>query len=258
MTAPDSPVALISGATSGIGLAIARRLAESGYRVILTGRRAERLEAIAAEFTEAHLIAHTAVLDVRDNAAVEAFVTSLPPEWAELDVLVNNAGLARGMAPLDSGVLSDWDEMIDTNLKGLLYLTRAVAPGMRARRRGHIVNVGSTAAKEMYPMGNVYSATKHAVDAITRGLRMDMVGSGVRVGAVHPGFVETEFSNVRFHGDDARAKKVYDGFQPLTGEDVAEVVRFMVMAPAHINVADVVVMPTAQASVMVVDRRLPA
>jgi len=244
---PEAPIALITGATSGIGKACAHRFVQAGYRVIITGRRAERLQALQAELG-GPAVAYVSAFDVSDAQAVEAFVNALPEAWHDISVLLNNAGLARGLHHLDEGYLSDWDEMIDTNLKGLLYVTRHIAPVMRAAGRGHIINVGSTAAKEVYPKGNVYCATKHAVDALTTGLRMDLVGSGIRVGAIHPGYVNTEFSTVRFHGDQQRADSVYDGFAPLTGENIADAVLYMVQSPAHVNIADLVIMPTSQAS----------
>jgi NADP-dependent 3-hydroxy acid dehydrogenase YdfG len=198
---------------------------------------------------------HTCALDVRDAFQVNVCFTDLPEEWKAVDVLVNNAGLARGLSNVQDGSLLDWEEMIDTNVKGLLYVTKALVPGMVARGGGQIINIGSTAAKEVYPKGNVYCATKHAVDALTRGMRMDLVGTGVRVGAVHPGMVNTEFSTVRFHGDKERANKVYDGFRPLLAEDVAQVVLYMAQAPSHLNVADILLLPADQASVTVVHRK---
>jgi 3-hydroxy acid dehydrogenase/malonic semialdehyde reductase len=248
------PRVFVTGATSGIGRATALRFAQGGYDVLICGRRTDRLEQLAAEIRALGREAHALTLDVADSAAVIAALSNLPAPWQQLDLLVNNAGLARGLGPIDQGLLSDWEEMIDTNLKGVLYVSRIVAGWMRAARRGHIILVGSTAGKETYPNGNVYAATKHAIDALARGMRMDLVAAGVKVSAIHPGFVETEFSEVRFHGDAARAKTVYQGFQPLSGADVAEVIHYMAAAPAHVNLADVVLMPTAQASAMVVHR----
>lgn len=247
-----SRIALITGATAGIGEATAFRFAEAGWRLILTGRRAERLQALRANLPTEVL---TLQFDVRDRAAVEFALAELPLEWAAIDLLVNNAGLARGLAPVDAGDPNDWDEMLLTNVSGLAYVTRVVAAGMRQRGRGHIINVGSIAGKEAYPNGAMYCATKHAVDAFTQGLRMDLLGSGVRVGAVHPGLVNTEFSTVRFHGDAARADSVYNGMVPLTGADVAEAIYFMASAPAHVNVADLLLLPTDQASATQVYRR---
>lgn len=250
----EKPIALITGATSGIGQATARRLAQAGFRLIITGRRAERLHALADELRAQGVDVLSIELDVRDAAAVTSQLGNLPDGWVDVEVLVNNAGLARGLAPADQSLLSDWDEMIDTNLKGLLYVTRTLLPGFRSRGRGTIINIGSTAAKEVYPGGNVYSATKHAVDAFTRGLRIDLLGSGVRVCALQPGLVQTEFSLVRFHGDADRAANVYKGYQPLNPEDVAEVLAFMVAAPPHVVLADVVMMCRDQASSLHVNR----
>jgi NADP-dependent 3-hydroxy acid dehydrogenase YdfG len=246
-TSVGLPIALITGATSGFGRATAERFAASGWRVVATGRRAERLEELQQALGGPH-VCYVAAFDIRDREATERFYAELPPSWKPIDLLFNNAGLARGMAPLDGGLVSDWEEMIDTNVKGLLYISRVVAADMRQRGSGHILNMGSTAAKEAYANGNVYCATKHAVDALTRCLRLDLLGTGVKVSAIHPGAAETEFSRVRFHGDDARAAKVYEGFQPLQATDVAEVVWFMANQPAHVNIADVVLMSTAQAS----------
>lgn len=240
------PIALITGATSGFGEAVAHKLLAQGWRVIANGRRAERIAALVSEYGPERV--KPFVADVRNRPEVEAAWNALHPEWQAIDFLLNNAGLARGMSPFDTGLVSDWEEMIDTNLKGLLYVSRLVAPGMRQRGTGHIINVGSTAGKEAYPNGNVYCATKHAVDALTRCMRLDLLGSGIRVGAIHPGAAETEFSVVRFHGDENRAAAVYAGFQPLTAEDVANTILFMLAAPAHVNIADVVLMSTAQAS----------
>jgi 3-hydroxy acid dehydrogenase / malonic semialdehyde reductase len=249
------PRVFVTGATSGIGRATALRLAQGGYDILICGRRTDRLEQLATEIRALGREVHALTLDVADSAAVIAALSNLPAPWQQLDLLVNNAGLARGLGPIDQGLLSDWEEMIDTNLKGVLYVSRIVAGWMRAAGRGHIILVGSTAGKETYPNGNVYAATKHAIDALARGMRMDLVAAGVKVSAIHPGFVETEFSEVRFHGDATRAKSVYQGFQPLSGADVAEVIHYMAAAPAHVNLADVVLMPTAQASAMVVHRQ---
>jgi 3-hydroxy acid dehydrogenase/malonic semialdehyde reductase len=243
---------LITGASSGIGAAAASVFAKNGWNLVLAGRRKARLVEVAATLSAYKVAIQTCVLDVRNAHEVENILGPLPCP----DLLINNAGLARGLAPIDQGLLSDWDEMIDTNLKGLLYVSRVIAAKMRTQGAGHIILVGSTAAKEMYPNGNVYSATKHAVDALAKGMRMDLIQAGVKVSCIHPGFVETEFSLVRFHGDTERAKKVYDGFRPLSGEDVAETLYWIASAPAHVNLADVVVVPAAQASAMVVNRKL--
>lgn len=250
-----APIAFVTGATAGIGRATALHLARAGYDVLICGRRADRLAALATEIERLGRRCHTLALDVRSAEAVDAALTALPAEWQRLDLLVNNAGLARGLAPIDQGLLSDWDEMIDTNLKGVLYVSRIVAGWMRAAGRGHIILVGSTAAKETYPNGNVYAATKHAIDALARGMRMDLISAGVKVSAIHPGFVDTEFSVVRFHGDADRARGVYQGFRPLSGDDVAAVITYMATAPAHVNLADVVMMPAAQASAMITHRQ---
>ena len=245
-------VACITGATSGIGRATARLLLGNGFRVVACGRRADRLESLRKEFGDR---VHTLAFDVRDRRAVEAALGSLPPEFARVDTLVNNAGNAHGLDPIQEGDPDDWDAMIDINVKGLLYVTRALLPALRASGRGHILNIGSTAGKEVYPKGNVYCASKHAVDALNTAFRIDLHGEGIRVGAIHPGLVETEFSAVRFKGDSDRAATVYRGFEPLTAEDIAGIVWFALSQPAHVNIADLVVMPTAQASSTLVDRR---
>lgn len=245
----------ITGATSGIGEATARVLAKEGHRLILCGRRAERLHALATELSTASAGIHTCTFDVRDKAAVKQAIVSLPEDFKMIDVLVNNAGNAHGLSPLHEGSDEDWDAMIDINVKGLLYVTRQVSPGMVERKQGHIINIGSIAGKEVYPNGNVYCASKHAVDALNQGMRMDLNPFGIRISAVNPGLVETEFSKVRFKGDEARAKKVYEGFEPLKGIDIANIVNFIIQQPAHVAINDVVVMPTAQASSTIVRRQ---
>lgn len=236
---------LVTGASSGIGRACASAFAAAGARLVLAARREDRLATLAGELdTEVHALA----LDVRDRAAVERAVASLPSEWAQIDILVNNAGLAAGYAPLHDGDPEDWDRMIDTNVKGLLYMTRAVAPGMVERGRGHVLNIGSIAGHETYPNGAVYCASKAAVDRITQGLRMDLIGTGVRVSTVDPGMVETEFSVVRFAGDAERADQVYAGMTPLTPDDIAETVVWIADRPAHVQICQVVIFPTAQVS----------
>lgn len=249
-------IALISGATSGIGRATAARFAEAGYRLILTGRRQERLENFKQELTETHEIdCHTLNFDVRDQEATQSAIEDLPDEWAEIDLLINNAGKAKGFDPIHRGDLAHWEEMIDTNLKGLLYLTRVVSPGMVERGRGMILNVCSTAGKEVYPNGNVYCATKHAVDALTYAMRLDLHTHGVRVGQVCPAHVEeTEFAKVRFDGDEERAAKVYEDFQPLRSSDVAEAIYFIASQPEHVNVLDIVLQGKQQAHSMIIDR----
>jgi NADP-dependent 3-hydroxy acid dehydrogenase YdfG len=246
---------LISGASAGIGRATARRMAAEGYRLILIGRRKERLEVLAAELEDAYATETLLLeLDVRDYVAVSGAITSLPEEWATIDVLINNAGKAKGVDPIHEGKIEHWEEMIDVNLKGLLYLTRAVSPKMVEREDGTIINVCSTAGKEVYPNGNVYCATKHAVDALTHATRLDLVKYGVRVGQICPAMVEeTEFSLVRFDGDAERAK-IYEDFQPLRASDVAEAVCFMISQPRHVNVLDLVLQGTQQASSTIVDR----
>ncbi|HSR59409.1 MAG TPA: SDR family NAD(P)-dependent oxidoreductase [Robiginitalea sp.] len=242
----------ITGATSGIGRATALLLAGKGCRIVACGRRAERLKELQQELGGQ---VHTLVFDVRDRKAVGAAVASLPGPFSRVDVLVNNAGNAHGLDPVQEGNPDDWDAMIDINVKGLLYVTKALLPSLMKSEQGHIVNIGSTAAKEVYPAGNVYCASKHAVDALTAGLRIDLNGTGIRVGAIHPGLVETEFSLVRFKGDAPRASRVYQGFQPLKPEDIAELVWFALSQPPHVNIADLVVMPTAQASSTIVHKK---
>ena len=240
---------LITGASSGIGRACAEDFAKNGCRLVLAARRRDRLETLAAELEDRYGVETlTVCLDVRDRAAVDAAFAAPPHGWGEIDILVNNAGLARGLAPLQEGDIEDWEEMIDTNLKGLLYVTRAVLPGMVERGGGHVINIGSIAGHEVYPAGNVYCATKYAVAALTRATGIDTLGTGVRVSTVDPGMVETEFSVVRFHGDAQRAESVYTGLEPLRAEDVAEAVVFCATRPAHANVREMVLMPAAQAA----------
>ncbi|HSJ10216.1 MAG TPA: SDR family NAD(P)-dependent oxidoreductase [Longimicrobiales bacterium] len=255
MTTMQGRRVLITGASAGIGAACAHRFAAQGAELILWARREERL-AEQADALEAQYgcRVHAKVVDVRDRDAVIDAVAALEEADAGPDILVNNAGLAAGFDLVQDGDPDDWDRMIDTNIKGLLYVTRAVLPGMIARGRGHIINIGSLAGHATYPRGNVYSATKFAVRALTEGINMDVLGTPVRVSSISPGLVETEFSVVRFHGDEARAKQVYQGFQPLTGDDVAECVLFVANAPAYMNILDMVIMPTAQRSVHAVDR----
>ena len=253
---PDRPTVLITGATSGIGRATAVQFARAGYRLILTGRREDRLEQLKitfAERTEAEV--HTLSFDVSRPFAVQEALNSLPEAWQEIDILINNAGLAAGKDPIHEGELDDWERMIDTNVKGLLYMTRAISPHMVRRRRGHIINVGSVAGKEVYPNGNVYCATKHAVDALTKAMRIDLHAHNIRVSQVAPGHVEeTEFAEVRFHGDTEKAAATYDGFQPLRASDVADIIFFMATRPPHVNVQDVLVFGTQQGGATYVDR----
>ena len=251
----DTKVAFITGASSGIGAATARAFAVAGYSLTLTGRRAERLDLLADRLHEAHGTTCTVVpVDLRDKASLAMLQQAHPELFDPVDVLVNNAGLARGTEPLQEGDPDEWDEVIDTNVKALLRVTRAVVPGMVRRGRGHVVNLGSTAGHWVYPGGAVYCASKHAVRAINEGLRMDVHGTGVRVTSIDPGMVETEFSEVRFRGDRERAAKVYEGFQPLRPEDVAETILWCVQRPAHVNVQELVLFPTAQSAVGMVKR----
>ncbi|MBR7053437.1 MAG: SDR family oxidoreductase [Prevotella sp.] len=246
---------LITGATSGIGLGCARKFAENGDRLILTGRNAEKLEAIKGELEEKGSQVLTLVFDVRDRAAATEAIESLPEQWRDIDVLVNNAGLALGLEPEYEGDYEDWETMIDTNIKGLLIMTRLVVPRMVARNSGHVINVGSVAGDAAYAGGNVYCATKSAVKALTDGLRIDVADTAVRVTNLKPGLVETNFSNVRFHGDHERADKVYQGIKPLTGDDIADVAVFAANAPEHVQVAEVLVLATHQASGSVIVRK---
>ena len=242
-------VALITGATSGIGQATARALAAAGYKIIITGRRGDRLAALQSELTEqlgAEVL--TKCFDVRDKEQCEEALQTLPEEFAAIDILVNNAGLASGLEHLNEGADEDWNAMIDTNVKGLLYITRAVSNRMIARGQGgHIVNLGSTAGTQVYENGNVYCATKHAVHALSHGMRIDLLRHRIRVTEIRPGMVETEFSVVRFHGDKNRADGVYKGLKPLTGEDVAQAILWALSQPAHVNISEIVLTPTAQA-----------
>ncbi len=247
--------ALITGATSGIGRATARILARNNYQIILCGRREDRLNDLQKELS-AFTNVHTLAFDVRDNEKVSASIANLPTQFASIDVLINNAGNAHGMDPIQTGTIEDWDSMMDINVKGLLYVSKAVIPQMTQKKSGHIINIGSTAAKEVYPNGNVYCASKHAVDALTQGMRIDLNPFGIRVGAIHPGMVETEFSEVRFKGDTARAAKVYTGFDALQAEDIADIIHFVVSRPYHVNIADLIVMSTAQASSTIVNKKI--
>ncbi|EAR02963.1 SDR family NAD(P)-dependent oxidoreductase [Maribacter sp. HTCC2170] len=248
-------IALITGATSGIGRATAQLFAENNFNIVLCGRRQERLDALEKELEKLTRV-HTLNFDVRNKADVTSKINALPKDFCNIDILVNNAGNAHGLDSIEEGSLDDWDAMIDINVKGLLYVSKAVLPTMVAEKAGHIINIGSTAGKEVYPKGNVYCASKHAVDAINQGMRIDLNQYGIRVGAVNPGLVETEFSQVRFKGDDNKADVVYKGFQPLKPEDIADIILFVVTRPYHVNIADLVVMPTAQASSTIVKKEL--
>lgn len=247
-------IVLITGATSGIGEASARRFAEGGYDLILTGRRADRLEAIRRELEAMGASVRALVFDVRDADAAEKAIASLEPEWRNVDVLINNAGLALGLDREYEGDPEDWNTMIDTNIKGLLTMTRLIVPGMVARDEGHVINIGSVAGDAAYAKGNVYCATKAAVKAITDGLRIDVAESAVRVTNLKPGLVETNFSNVRFHGDTERANNVYHGITPLTGADIADVAFYAASAPKHVQIAEVLILATHQASGSVIHR----
>ena len=251
-----SKIALITGATSGIGRAVADIFAENKYNLIVTGRRSERLQELKAALEQQHGISVLALcFDVRDNDEVVRNIESLPVEWRNIDVLVNNAGLAVGLNHIQDGVLDDWERMIDTNIKGLLYVTRAVSPLMIARNSGHIVNICSIAGKEVYENGNVYCATKHAVDALSKAMRIDMLGHNIKVTNICPGAVETEFSIVRFKGDTQRAAGTYKGIEPLTGRDIAECIYFAVSLPEHVCINDMMIMPTAQADSRTFNRK---
>ena len=251
-------IVFITGASAGIGEAAAHAFAAEGARLLLAARRADRLTAVAeACRARGAQAVHTLALDVRSHAAVAEAIATLPADWQAIDVLVNNAGLSRGLEKLHTGSIADWEEMIDTNVKGLLYVTRAVVPGMVARGSGHVVNLGSTAGELTYPNGAVYCATKAAEKSINDGLRQDLLGTPVRVTSVNPGMVETEFSQVRFHGDQERAARVYQGLQPLTGADVAEAILWAVTRPAHVNIAHVLLTPVAQANSLLFHRETP-
>lgn len=249
-------IALITGTTSGIGEATALKLAENGFDLIITGRRKERLNVLRKQLEETGIRVLDLCFDIRNEAEVSAALGNLSPEWENVDVLVNNAGLAAGLDPVQKGDTDNWDRMIDTNVKGLLYVTRCISPGMVIRKKGHIINIGSIAGKEVYPDGNVYCATKHAVDALTKGMRIDLLPYNVKVTQICPGAVETEFSIVRFRGDKSRAGKVYEGYECLVAEDVAECIWFAVSRPPHVNINDLIVMPAAQASASVFHKEI--
>lgn len=244
---------LITGATSGIGRACARIFAKNNFKVIICGRREDRLAELQDELSQRTEV-HTLLFDVSKKKAVSEAISSLPENFANIDVLINNAGNAHGLDPIQNGDIEDWDQMIDINVKGLLYVSKAVIPGMVDRRKGHIINIGSIAGKEVYTNGNVYCATKHAVDALTKSMLLDLNPYGIKVGAIHPGMVETEFSEVRFKGDTQRAANVYQGLTPLSPDDVADTIHFVVSRPYPINISDLVILPTAQASATIVNR----
>lgn len=248
-------IVLITGATSGIGLGCVRKFAQNGDRLILTARNAQRLSEISEELKAQGVDVLTLVFDVRDRAAAKAAIESLPADWKEIDVLINNAGLALGLEPEYEGNEEDWETMIDTNIKGLLTMTRLIVPGMVKRDRGHVINIGSVAGDAAYAGGNVYCATKSAVKAISDGLRIDVAHSAVRVTNLKPGLVETNFSNIRFHGDTNRAATVYKGIKPLCGDDIADVALYVANAPAHVQIAEVLILATHQANGTVIVRK---
>ncbi len=254
MTETQQRVALITGATSGIGKATAYALAEENFGLILCGRRIERLASIQ-EVLGSKTRVHTLTFDIRDRKAVHQAISTLPTAWQTIDVLVNNAGNAHGLDFFDEGDEEDWDAMIDINVKGLLYVSKAIVPQMVKRKNGHIINIGSIAGKEVYPKGNVYCASKHAVDAINNGMRMDLSNYGIKVSGIHPGLVNTEFSQVRFKGDAIKADKTYEGMKPLDAADIADIIRFVLTRPYHVNLSDIIVLPTAQASSTMVHRK---
>ena len=248
-------IILITGATSGIGLGCARKFAENGDKVILTGRNEQRLTEIRKELTDQGAEVLTLAFDVRDREKAKKYIDDLPEEWKQIDVLVNNAGLALGLEPEYEGNLDDWETMIDTNIKGLLLTTRLIVPGMVERNSGHIINIGSVAGDAAYAGGNVYCATKAAVKALTDGLRIDVANTAIRVTNLKPGLVETNFSNIRFHGDTERASKLYTGIKPLTGDDIADVAVYAANAPEHVQIAEVLILATHQASGSVIVRK---
>lgn len=248
-------IALITGATSGIGAACADTFAAQGYDLILVARRENLLDTQGQQLHEKYGVKiKKLIADVRDKENINYVLDTLPAEWKNVDVLVNNAGLSQGLDPIDKGDTNDWDTMIDTNVKGLLYVTKVVSEWMVERKQGHIINIGSIAGKEVYPNGNVYCATKHAVDALSKGMRIDLLPHDIKVTQINPGMVETEFSIVRFKGDENRAKKVYDGLEPLIAQDIADAIWYVVSRPAHVNINDMLIMPTAQATGTIVKR----
>jgi len=249
----EKRIALITGATSGIGEATARVLAANNFKLILCGRRKDRLQKLVAEL-EVYTEVTTLSFEVRNQKEVATSIASLAANWKTIDVLINNAGNAHGLDPIQTGDVDDWDAMMDINVKGLLYVTKAVLPVMTSRNSGHIINIGSIAGKEVYANGNVYCASKFAVDALTKGMRIDLNAHGIKVTAIHPGLVKTEFSLVRLKGDEERSKNIYKGFDPLVGSDIADLILFTLTRPAHVVIADLVVLPTAQASATVVKK----
>ncbi|WP_192823606.1 SDR family NAD(P)-dependent oxidoreductase [Rufibacter sp. LB8] len=246
-------IALVTGASSGIGRAAAVALAQQGFKIIAAGRRTERLQELVDQFGPDQVL--PLAFDVRDHAAVQAAIASLPAAWKTIDVLINNAGNAHGLSPIQTGDIADWDAMLDINVKGLLYVTREVLPVMVERKSGHVINIGSIAGKEAYANGNVYCASKFAIDALSKAMRIDLVHEGVKVSEINPGAVETEFSEVRFKGDTERAANVYKGFEPLRAEDIADLLVFMVTRPKHVNIAEVLILPAAQASATIINKQ---
>lgn len=251
----DKPTAFITGATSGIGLATAKIFAANRINVVLCGRRKKRLNELKKELSR-HTKVYILEFDVQDKKAVFEAIASLPEEFSNIDILINNAGNAHGLDSIEEGNLEDWEAMLDINVKGLLYVSKAIMPKMIKNKSGHIINIGSIAGKEVYPKGNVYCASKYAVDALNQGMRIDLNKYGIRVGAINPGLVQTEFSQVRFKGDNGRAADTYKGYKPLQAEDVADIIHFMVTRPSHVNIADLLILPTAQASATIVNKEL--
>ena len=249
-------ITLITGATSGIGRSCATIFAKNGHDIIITGRRIDRLEEVSKELISKYGInVLPLAFDIRNNSEVISAISSLPNEWIKIEILINNAGLAVGLNTIHEGEIDDWERMIDTNVKGLLYISRAVLPLFVKNKKGHVINIGSIAGKEVYPFGNVYCATKHAVDAITKAMRTELVKDGVKVTQIAPGAIETEFSIVRFKGDKEKAAGIYKGFKPLEPEDIADIVYYTTTLPSHVNINDLIVMPTAQASSTVFDKK---
>ncbi len=256
MTDISKKTIFITGASSGIGAAVAKRFAKAKARLLLCARRIDKLKELADSLIkEFNTDIHYFTLDVQNSVEVKNAIKNLPHNWRDIDILINNAGLARGFNKLQEGQIQDWEQMIDTNIKGLLYVTRSILPSMVEKNNGHIINIGSIAGHQVYPNGNVYCATKFAVRALSESMRTDLLGTDIRVSLISPGMVETEFAKVRYHGDEQKAKSVYQGLQPLTGEDIAETIYFVACAPKHVNISEIIVMPTAQASAMLANRR---
>jgi len=256
MNSQKNKLVFVTGASTGIGYACAEIFAQNGCRILMSARRIEKLNRLAVRLKKRHNTdSYCLKLDVRNQTEVAEKIKSLPAKWQKIEILVNNAGLSRGLSKLHEGELIDWEEMIDTNIKGLLYVSREIIPGMVKRKKGHIINIGSIAGHEVYPGGNVYCATKHAVDALTKGMQIDLVDTPIRVSTVDPGMVETEFSMVRFRGDKSRATSVYKGLKPLKARDIAEAVLFCTTRPPHVNIHQLRIMPTAQAAATVVYRK---